>query len=63
MHRSHGFLTTDPGLYRKQYDVKNIEEIVYDISLRGLVVRPDHATDGLAFPAGQQRQQEFVDSL
>ncbi|TKY86758.1 hypothetical protein EX895_004398 [Sporisorium graminicola] len=46
-----------------KYDVKKIEEIVYDISLRGLVNGPDQGQDGLAFPQGDQRQQSIVDQL
>ncbi|SJX61689.1 related to Translin [Sporisorium reilianum f. sp. reilianum] len=46
-----------------KYDVKKIEEIVYDISLRGLVSGVDQGADGLAFPRGDQEQQKLVDQL
>lgn len=46
-----------------QYDVKKIEEIVYDISLRGLVKGVDQGDDGLAFPLGQEKLQQVVQQL
>ena len=50
-------------MLRQQYDVKKIEEIVYDISLRGLIKGEDQGTDGLAFPLGEERQQALVELL
>nr|CDI52475.1 related to Translin [Melanopsichium pennsylvanicum 4] len=46
-----------------RYDVKKIEEIVYDISLRGLVKGQDQGIDGLAFPLSQNKQQQLVHLL
>lgn len=46
-----------------QYDVKKIEEIVYDISLRGLVKGDDTGADGLAFPVDAARQVQLVQRL
>ncbi|GAC96373.1 hypothetical protein PHSY_003953 [Pseudozyma hubeiensis SY62] len=46
-----------------KYDVKKIEEIVYDISLRGLVNGEDTGQDGLAFRWGDERQVELVQLL
>ncbi|SPO23085.1 related to Translin [Ustilago trichophora] len=46
-----------------KYDVKKIEEIVYDISLRGLIKGEDDGLDGLAFSVGEERQLQLVQSL
>lgn len=46
-----------------QYDVKKIEEVVYDISLRGLVKGEDQGGEGVAFPRGAEVQQQLVDAL
>ncbi len=48
----------------EQYDVKKIEEVVYDISLRGLVKGEDRLEEGgVAFPLGSEAQQRLVDLL
>ena len=46
-----------------QYDVKKIEEVVYDISLRGLVKGEDQGGEGVAFPKGAEIQQQLVAAL
>ncbi|PWZ00665.1 Translin [Testicularia cyperi] len=43
-----------------KYDVKKIEEIVYDISLRGLIKGEDDGSNGVAFPKGSQARQALV---
>ncbi|KAI3493219.1 hypothetical protein L1887_42059 [Cichorium endivia] len=44
-----------------KYDVKKIEEVVYDISLRGLVKHQDSSDEGLAFPLPPSEAQTLVD--
>ncbi|SPO44022.1 related to Translin [Moesziomyces antarcticus] len=44
-----------------KYDVKKIEEVVYDISLRGLVKHEESSDEGLAFPLPPSQAQTLVD--
>lgn len=48
---------------RNQYDVKKIEEVVYDISLRGLIKGQDDGHNGVAYSTGAESQQHLITRL
>lgn len=43
--------------------MKRVEEVVYDISLRGLAVGEDTGEGGVAYPKGEEERLRLVDTL